>query len=108
MKDAVNHPAHYAEGRQYEPIDVIRDWDLNFNLGSSLKYIARTGRKDDAIEDLKKAVFYIQHEISVLELEEQQKLLEVEAEAESEKMYIGNNLIRSLTDETYNVKVSKI
>jgi len=67
QKEAVEHPAHYAEGRSYEPIDVIRDWDLNFNLGSSLKYIARMGRKDDAVQDLKKAVYYIQHEIKSIE-----------------------------------------
>lgn len=45
----VNHPSHYAEGREYEPIDVILDWDLGFNLGNTVKYISRAGRKDDII-----------------------------------------------------------
>lgn len=29
--EMVNHPAHYAEGRKYEPIAVIEDWNLNFS-----------------------------------------------------------------------------
>jgi hypothetical protein len=55
---AINHPSHYAEGRQYEPIDVIEDWNLDFCLGNALKYISRAGRKDPAktVEDLKKAI----------------------------------------------------
>lgn len=67
-KKAVNHPAHYCEGRQYEPKDVIRDWDLNFNLGSAVKYISRAGRKDNTIRDLKKAVQFIEFEIEFLEM----------------------------------------
>lgn len=56
---------HYAEGRTYEPISVIRDWDLNFNLGTALKYISRIGRKGsykDAINDITKAIDYLQDE----------------------------------------------
>ena len=33
----IEHPAHYCEGRKYEPKDVIRDWDLNFNLGNAVR-----------------------------------------------------------------------
>lgn len=32
----VSNPAHYCKGRKYEPKDVIRDWDLNFNLGNAV------------------------------------------------------------------------
>ena len=35
----IEHPAHYCEGRKYEPKDVIRDWELNFNLGNAVKYV---------------------------------------------------------------------
>lgn len=42
--DNVKHPAHYCYGK-YEPINVIRDWQLNFNLGNVIKYIARAGKK---------------------------------------------------------------
>lgn len=62
--DLVNHPSHYTFGR-YEVIDVIHDWQLGFNLGNAVKYIARAGKKDPKklVEDLRKAVFYIQDQI---------------------------------------------
>lgn len=62
----VEHPAHYAEGRKYEPIDVINDWGLNFNLGNTIKYISRAGRKNNIIEDLKKANYYLEYELKKL------------------------------------------
>lgn len=65
--DPVNNPSHYAEGRKYEPINVIEDWELNYRLGNALKYISRAGRKNNAIEDLSKAVWYLQREIDSLE-----------------------------------------
>lgn len=65
--DPVQRPSHYAEGRKYEPKDVIRDWDLNFNLGNAVKYVARAGRKGDILEDLKKARQYLDFEIDYLE-----------------------------------------
>lgn len=69
MSDNIKHPSHYAEGRKYEPKDVIRDWGLNFNLGSAVKYISRAGRKDDIVQDLKKAQQFIQFEIDAIEAE---------------------------------------
>lgn len=69
--DNVRHPSHYVNGRKYEPKDVIRDWNLNFNLGSAVKYISRAGRKDDIIQDLKKAKQFIDFEIEALERESQ-------------------------------------
>lgn len=65
----IEHPSHYAEGRKYEPIDVINDWELNFNLGNTIKYISRAGRKDNAVEDLKKAKFYLDYEIKRVDIE---------------------------------------
>ena len=63
MVNKIDHPAHYAAGRKYEPIDVIEDWNLGFHLGNAVKYLSRAGRKEDALEDLKKAVWYIDREI---------------------------------------------
>ncbi|WVP99987.1 hypothetical protein [Synechococcus phage MA10] len=65
--DAVNRPSHYAEGRQYEPIAVIEDWELGYHLGNALKYISRAGRKDNITQDLRKAVWYIERHIEALE-----------------------------------------
>ena len=63
MNDNVNHPAHYIDGREHEPIDVIEDWGLGYNLGQVIKYVSRAGRKGDAMEDLRKAEFYLQRQI---------------------------------------------
>lgn len=67
MDDMVKSPKHYTEGRNYEPKDVIRDWGLNFNLGSAVKYLARAGRKDDIVQDLEKAREYIAFEIEAIQ-----------------------------------------
>ena len=66
--EAVDHPSHYNSGR-LEVIDVIEDWDLGFNRGSAVKYIARAGLKDKSkeVEDLRKAVWYIRREVARLE-----------------------------------------
>lgn len=66
MFDKVNRPAHYCEGRRYEPLDVIEDWKLSYHAGTALKYISRAGRKDDEIEDLRKAVVYLNRRIDML------------------------------------------
>ena len=63
MNDNINHPAHYTDGRTHEPIDVIEDWKLGYNLGQVIKYVSRAGRKGDAMEDLRKAEFYLQRQI---------------------------------------------
>ena len=64
--DPVNHPSHYTYGK-IETIDYIEDKGLGFNLGNAVKHISRAGHKYDTIEDQKKAVWYINREISRLE-----------------------------------------
>jgi len=69
-QDMVNHPSHYGkEGDPYETINVIEAWDLDFCLGNAVKYISRAGKKDSAkeVEDLKKAVWYLERKIHQLE-----------------------------------------
>ena len=63
--DSINHPPHYTFS-DHEPIDVIESWGLGFHLGNAVKYIARAGRKGDALEDLLKARWYIEREIARL------------------------------------------
>lgn len=63
----ISNPPHYTAGRVHEPIDVISDWGLDFCLGNVVKYISRAGRKDDILQDLKKARFYLDYKISLLE-----------------------------------------
>lgn len=71
QSDEISKPSHYCEGRKYEPKDVIRDWNLNFNLGNVVKYISRNGRKqnESGIKDLQKARQYLDFEIEALEKE---------------------------------------
>jgi hypothetical protein len=66
--EQVNHPNHYGgENNLYEAIKVIDAWDLGFSLGNTVKYISRAGKKDKELQDLKKALWYLQHHIETLE-----------------------------------------
>ena len=66
--DAVDHPAHYGGAdNPYEAIKVIEAWNLGFNLGNAVKYISRHEHKGTALEDLKKAKWYLEREIQGLE-----------------------------------------
>lgn len=86
MTEMVDHPEHYGGDTPYEVIKVLHAWGLNknANLFNVVKYIARAGAKvhyDSAdtedvrldkkkkahIQDLKKAAFYLNYEIGLLE-----------------------------------------
>ena len=66
ITETVNHPNHYNVGG-IEVIDFIESWNLGFSLGNAIKYIARAPYKNDELEDLKKARWYIDREIQRLE-----------------------------------------
>ena len=55
-------PTYYRRGR-IEVWDFIRDQGLNFHLGNAIKYICRAGYKSSKIEDLEKAIYYLQNEL---------------------------------------------
>jgi hypothetical protein len=62
IQDPVNHPKHYTSHPSgVECIQITAT--MNFCLGNAVKYIWRADLKDDAIEDLKKAVWYVNREI---------------------------------------------
>lgn len=78
--DAINHPKHYCwliDKCGIEVIDIVRH--LDFDLGNAIKYILRAGKKPindlnnntnkAAIQDLKKAIWYIEDKIIMLENE---------------------------------------
>ena len=71
MTEQVNHPDHYRFGKdnQYEAIKVIEAWDLDFHIGNTVKYISRAGKKgaDQELQDLKKALWYLERKIKNLE-----------------------------------------
>ena len=68
MNDEVNNPKHYTSGK-IEALEIIEDAtkDLDgleaFSIGSALKYLIRFDKKNDTIQDLQKAVFYIERVI---------------------------------------------
>ena len=65
----VNHPQHYGgDTNPYEAIKVIENWGLDFCLGNTVKYISRAGKKskDTEIQDLEKALWYLQRKIETL------------------------------------------
>lgn len=65
-----NEPDYY--NYKHKPKYVIRDWGLNFNLGCVVKYVARAGKKDDILKDLKKAKDYIEFEMEAIEKEREE------------------------------------
>jgi len=77
-KEVVNHPPHYGgQDNPYEAIKVIEAWEVGFHLGNVLKYISRAGKKYKSnykdleqtrlLEDLKKAQWYLNRKIKLLE-----------------------------------------
>lgn len=66
--DMVNSPPHYTQGK-YEVIDVLEDWKLDKDayLFNVVKYIARAPYKGELLEDLKKARYYLDRRIKMLE-----------------------------------------
>ena len=65
MNDEVNNPKHYTSGK-IEALEIIEDAtkDLDgleaFAIGSAFKYLVRFDKKNDPVQDLQKAVFYIE------------------------------------------------
>ena len=55
-------PSYYQRGT-YQVWDFIRDQELNFHLGNAIKYICRAGYKDSKIQDLEKAIHYLENEL---------------------------------------------
>jgi len=65
MNDPVNHPKHYTAHPSGVECIVVTE-HMNFCLGNAMKYIWRAGEKGNTVEDLNKAVWYLEREISRL------------------------------------------
>ncbi|MGN0098633.1 MAG: MW1434 family type I TA system toxin, partial [Candidatus Methanomethylophilaceae archaeon] len=73
-EDLVHNPAHYTEGRKYDPWDVFIDWKLDYLTATATGYIARAGRKQYAgmtmkqseETDLMKAIECLEKKLSVM------------------------------------------
>lgn len=58
---------HYMGETNYDVIDFCKDYNLNFNRGNIVKYVVRAGKKDDELQDMRKALDYLLREITYLE-----------------------------------------
>jgi len=75
MKEEVNHPERYGGDTTYECIKVLGAWMTKeqykgFLRGNALKYLCRVGKKDETVQELKKAKFYLD---KLIESESQEK-----------------------------------
>lgn len=68
MTDNVNHPPHYNHGK-IEVLEFIEDQKLSMHEGNVVKYVCRARHKGSEIQDLKKAQFYLERKIYLLECE---------------------------------------
>ncbi len=68
-REVVTHPAHYGGDVPHEVIKCLEAWGLELDalLWNAVKYIARSGKKGECLEDLKKAQFYLELRIAKLE-----------------------------------------
>lgn len=67
-KEKIDHPEHYNQG--IEVIDFIESWNFDFATGNIIKYVARHRLKEDPVDDLKKARWYIDRLIETCEKKE--------------------------------------
>lgn len=99
--DAVNHPKHYTS--HPSGIECIKITEhMGFNLGNAIKYIWRADLKNDAIEDMRKAIFYIEREIQKREKQEQKTAAQLNQVAEligtNDKNVVISVAIKTLVD----------
>jgi hypothetical protein len=60
-------PMHYLNENKVDVIDFCKMYNLNFNRGNIVKYLARAGKKDNELQDLRKALTYLEREIEHFE-----------------------------------------
>lgn len=114
MTDNVNKPPHYtAHPSGVECIQITEH--MNFCLGNALKYIWRAGLKQNEVEDLKKAVWYLNREIERVENGKEEGLRESDSRERTESKRAiessgrskSNNEERGLRDSKYFVQYGK-
>lgn len=95
-------PDYYKSGG-LEAFDVIDAFNLDFNLGNAFKYIARAGKKGDKVEDLRKAVTYLNREIE----KEDKKRIDEEFRRKIEKMETAPIMMKKETSSEDIARVVK-
>lgn len=110
----IDSPSHYVTGRRIEPICVIEDWKLDHNhyLACVVKYIARAGRKNPILEDLKKAEWYLDRSLSKENIDLQDKMIPEEPQCKLITTYLPQSvcddwqLLDSLCNTLINIYIS--
>lgn len=115
-KEQVNHPEHYnSDPSGIECIEKVRQ--MNFNVGNAVKYLWRNGLKDgnSNIQDLKKAIWYLNDEISRINSKEEVKKINSLDVAKHRNFLIGKALSliwdksdRNTLTKNYNEAISLI
>lgn len=72
IKEQVNNPAHYGGDTQYECIKVLEAWLpkeqlIGFLRGNAIKYLCRSGKKDEELQEWRKAAWYINRGIETMQ-----------------------------------------
>jgi hypothetical protein len=65
LSSSVDHPPHYNQS-SIEVIDAIEAWELDFHDGNVVKYLVRAKHKGHELEDLQKALWYLQRKINLI------------------------------------------
>ena len=76
-------PKYYRRG-SIQVWDFVRDQELNFHLGNVIKYVCRAGHKYDDLDDLEKAIHYLQNEVEFRTSQRVQELVQCEGLQESQ------------------------
>jgi hypothetical protein len=65
-------PIHYQTDSRIDVIDFCKMYEMNFNRGNIVKYLARAGKKDNELDDLRKALNYLTREIEYFEKQQEE------------------------------------
>ena len=65
-------PMHYQTESRIDVIDFCKMYEMNFNRGNIVKYLARAGKKDNELDDLRKALNYLLREIEHFEKQQEE------------------------------------
>lgn len=65
-------PMHYQTESRIDVIDFCKMYNMNFNRGNIVKYLARAGKKDNELDDLRKALNYLTREIEYFEKQQEE------------------------------------
>ena len=76
-------PQYYRRG-SVQVWDFVRQQELNFHLGNVIKYVCRAGHKFDDIDDLDKAIHYLQNEVEFRTSQRVQELIQCEELSDSQ------------------------